>query len=305
MKFALRAAALLLLSLVSACATTSSSAQAPGSAPVQAAIDELLAADRGFAAGSAATDSASGLSAMLDDDVTLYAVPIPGFATGKARASEQLRAAIGAGATRTGWTPVRAGLSADGRHGFTFGYMTTTEPGKPDSTGKYVSYWVKRPQGWRVALYKRLPSPGGAVSLALLAPAAPSRIVPVSGDRTAIEGYRASLAATEKAFSDDSQDIGLDAAFVKYGRPDAVNGNLAAEFVVGNQAIGAGHPSGPSPLRWSSDGGVLVASSGDLGVSWGLLRRNGPTPPGRLAEIPFFTIWQRASPSDPWRYVAE
>jgi hypothetical protein len=51
---------------------------------------------------------------------------------------------------------------------------------------------------------------------------------------------------------------------------------------------------------------VIVASSGDLGVTIGLIRETAPsTDPNAPTVFPFFTVWQRASPTDPWRYVAE
>jgi hypothetical protein len=43
-------------------------------------------------------------------------------------------------------------------------------------------------------------------------------------------------------------------------------------------------------------------------VSIGTIRIATPASAGRAAEtreVPFFTIWKRAYPSDPWRYVAE
>jgi hypothetical protein len=49
------------------------------------------------------------------------------------------------------------------------------------------------------------------------APSAPST------DAALIETYRASLDATERAFSDSAKVIGLGVAFARYGRPDAVN----------------------------------------------------------------------------------
>lgn len=66
-----------------------------------------------------------------------------------------------------------------------------------------------------------------------------------------------------------------------------------------------GKPAEPSPLSWAPDR-TLVASSGDFGVTIGLIRRNTPSadrnvPPG----FPFFTVWRRASMNDPWRYIAE
>jgi hypothetical protein len=49
---------------------------------------------------------------------------------------------------------------------------------------------------------------------------------------------------------------------------------------------------------------VLVAPSGDMGLSYGLLHAKSP-PAGRPATIPFLTVWARPKPGDPWRYVAE
>ena len=78
-----------------------------------------------------------------------------------------------------------------------------------------------------------------------------------------------------------------------------------ADFTYGNEAIGAGFGNDPgSPLTWAPDG-VLVAGSGDLGITYGYLHRVGEVPPGRLARIPWFTVWRRVSPQVPWRYVAE
>jgi len=44
----------------------------------------------------------------------------------------------------------------------------------------------------------------------------------------------------------------------------------------------------------------LVASSRDLGITYGYLERNGA-----VHRIPWFTVWRRVSPQVPWRYVAE
>jgi hypothetical protein len=119
------------------------------------------------------------------------------------------------------------------------------------------------------------------------------------------------LSAAEKAFSDEAQNIGLAAAFTKWGSPTAVNmgGPNSAGYVVGPEAIGksvgAGAPGTTSPVEWSTDV-AIAASSGDLGVSFGYIRptarpADGSTPQGQ----PFFTIWHRASPAGPWRYIAE
>lgn len=280
----------------------------PSAAP-PAVVDELLAADRTFSASaSKAPDLASGLGAMFDGDLVMQ-VPGNRLIEGSSNAIAYLKGSDDAPA-RAEWTPIRGGVSADGRHGFTFGYMTLHRPDGSRVPMKYMAYWVRGPHGWRVAAYKRRPSvaPESATP-PMMEPAVPARLQPAS-DSTSIERWRASLDEAERAFSRDAQKIGIGAAFAQYGSTDAVNmgGPKSAAFVVGAEAIGrmigAAYPPGASPVSWAPDHRVIVASSGDLGVTIGWIRPNAPAA-DRPAAIPFFTIWRRASTSDPWRYVAE
>lgn len=90
-----------------------------------------------------------------------------------------------------------------------------------------------------------------------------------------------------------------------------MGGPASPSFVVGAEAIGisvgGGTPAGaPSPVEWSTEVAV-VASSGDLGISFGFIRPHRP-PAGASAPpagTPFFTIWSRPAPDAPWRYIAE
>ncbi len=277
-------------------------AQAQGSP--QAVVEELLAADRAFAAASSKTDLVTGISAMFADDVSM-GMPPGKFSRNKAEAIEGLRANPANGGAKAEWTPIRGGISADGQHGFTAGYMTITADGKPPRHAKYVSYWVKKPEGWRVASYKRGARPDGSAPAKLLPPSLPPRLVAPKGDAAAIARYKSSLDQAERSFSDEAQKIGIGPAFKKYGRADAINQGQGSEFVVGAEAIGAGFGDEPtSPVTWAPDD-VLVASSGDFGITWGFLRLNGPVPEGQPAQIPYTTVWRRDSVNDPWRYVAE
>ena len=271
-------------------------------APADVAAD-LLAADRAFSASAAQADLPDALAAMFDGRIVM---PLPNgsFATSKADALAALAANPANQGARAEWAPVRAGISADGQHGFTFGYMTIHKAGAPDRQAKYLAYWVKQPEGWRVAAYKRAPKPEGQ-GTAPMAPLLPAKLVAPAKDPALVATLGGSLAAAEKAFSDEAQTIGLGAAFRRNGRADAMNMGREAAFRIGAEAIGGDMGSDPvSPVSWSADG-VLVASSGDLGVTWGMIRANAPPPEGQPAAIPFFTIWYRPSPSDPWRYVAE
>jgi hypothetical protein len=285
----------------------------PGSnerpAPDPAAVAaELLGADSAFSAASARTDAITGLSAMFAPDVVL---PAPGgrFVAGIDSATALLRSNP-ANAGRAEWTPVRVGVSADGLHGFTFGYGTQTGADGSKAPWKYLGYWVKGPAGWRVVVYRRRPRPEGTVSLARMPAALPAG-PGVPADSAAVERFRASLADAERGFSDEAQRIGLGAAFAKWGRSDAVNmgGPDSPAFVVSADSIGkmvgAGGPTNASPVSWAPDYRVIVAGSGDLGVTIGTIRPNGAPADGAATSIPFFTIWYRGAPTEPWRYIAE
>jgi ketosteroid isomerase-like protein len=275
----------------------------------QAVADELLAADRAFSASSTRTDLVSGLGAMFSDDITLM---VPGkLVQGRAAALELLRSNADNLKTHVQWDPKRAGVSADGQHGFTFGFFMAEGPDGKTSPGKYLAYWVKGPSGWRVAAYKRGRAAGEVpMSLAVMPPSLPATLVTGSSDKAAVVRYGESLSAAEAAFSKDAQTMGLGPAFAKHGSADAINlgGPTVPGFVVGNDAIGTfigqNSPGPKSPLSWGADR-VLVASSGDLGITFGMIHENTPAAGAAPQTFPFFTIWRRATTADPWKYIAE
>jgi ketosteroid isomerase-like protein len=278
----------------------------PSSTPQQIA-DELLAADRAFAAASAKTDLITGISAMFASDV---AMPAPGaIAYGSQKAIEALRAnPANAGATAV-WTPARVAISSDGLHGFTAGFMTIKRADGSINPAKYLAYWEKQQAGWRVRAYKRAAAkqaaPDTKVSYLLPERIMVSMLTPEKFDRD-----RQSLSDAEKSFAADAQKMGLGAAFKKYGSPDAINlgGGGVPAFAWGNEAIASlvsqGEPASGSSVNWGPEK-AIVAVSGDFGVTIGYITPNKPgadgkTPPGQ----PFFTIWRRDS-DGVWRYIAE
>ena len=274
----------------------------------QSVVDELLAADRAFSAASANTDLVSGLSAMFADDVVIPSPPGK-FVKGKAAVVTELRANAENATSRTDWTPVRGGVSIDGLHGFTVGFMTIRRPDGTTMPLKYLAYWVKHAEGWRVAVYKRVRASAPPPSLALMPAALPDRSLPPTTDEAAVARFRASLDQAERAFSDTAQKIGLGPAFAQFGSADALNlgGGTDAGLIVGAdniaRLVSAGKPADGSTLFWAPDQ-VIVASSGDLGVTIGMIHPTTPAA-GEPTNFPFFTIWRRASPSAAWRYVAE
>ena len=283
----------------------------------RAQVEALLAADRAFAAAAAHAPSvADGLAPMLDAEAVMP-VPGQGLAIGRDAVLAAFRAP-GDAPGGLGWTPVRGGISADGTQGFTFGYLTLAAGDPARRNRKYLAYWIRRPAGWRVVAYRQNVRAPGEVSLAPLPLSLPAFTArPVAGPARDAAN-RASLAAAEQAFSDRAQVAGLAAAFREYGRADAMNMYDGAGFTLGPDAIAAGFPAAEtsSPVHWSTQIG-FVASSGDLGVSIGMIHRNaapmaadagaGARDVGaaNTPGFPFFTVWRRDGPNAPWRYVAE
>jgi hypothetical protein len=189
--------------------------------------------------------------------------------------------------------------------------MTVTRPDGSSQPAKYVAYWVRAESGWRVAAYKRVPRAPGEASLALLSPSLAVRALP-RGDSATVQRYADELSLAEHAFSRDAKPLGLGPAFEKWGAADAVNtgGATATEFVRGPQAIAKSVSAGITPgmeINWAPEQ-VIVSSTGDLGVSIGTIHITAPATAGNALatrDVPFFTIWKRAWPTDPWRYVAE
>jgi ketosteroid isomerase-like protein len=276
--------------------------------PRQAEVEQLLAADRAFSAAAArAPSAADGLAPMFDAEAVMPVPgPGPGFATGRDAVVAAFRDSPAFREGRLSWAPIRGGISADGLHGFTYGYLSLSGGDPARRNRKYLAYWIRRPGGWRVAAYRQLPRAPGEVATAMLPPSLPAFTARPTTGLARIEAHRASLHAAEQAFSDRAQHIGLRAAFREYGRADAMNMGGPGPIQVGLDAVTAGFPEGEtiSPVSWGTERS-FVASSGDLGVSIGIIRGNSPAADGQSPRFPFFTIWRRDRPGAPWRYVAE
>lgn len=294
-----------------ACASFGPGASRPVAAQQtpQAIAQSLLETDRAFAVTASRTDMLSALSAMFADDV-MMPLSQNGFAKGRPAVLVAIGAMPGSAAARASWAPIRVGISADAAHGFTFGYLTLIAPDSSRVSRKYMAYWVRNAGVWRVLAYKQGRAPGPATSMAIMPPALPSSIVDVQHDALRAATIRHELMRAEDSFSLEAQRIGVGNAFAALGVPDAVNmaGSTSASFIVGAQAIAKHVARGnmaASDVVWGADT-AFVASSGDLGITFGVIRERAPAAgrdPG--AGYPFFTIWRRAGRMAVWKYVAE
>jgi hypothetical protein len=277
---------------------------ATAQSPASRQVDDLLAVDRDHAARARRTNVVDALGGMFADGVMLSAYGA--FHPGRDSALARLRAVPENLTARLEWAPVRGGISGDGQHGFTYGFMTLVRADSTRLPLKYLSYWVRTPDGWKVAVYRRVPRAEGEVPMAMREPSLPDRMVAPSRDAAVIARHAKALGDAEREFSALAGKIGLGPAFTQNAAPDAMNmgGGQAADFLFGPEAIGAGvgaGETGPSTLTWGPDT-VLVASSGDLGVTIGHI--NAPAANNQPARrFPFFTVWKKVN--GVWKFVAE
>lgn len=271
-------------------ATTATAAPPKAVADLKAAIDDRFVA-------ASAKPPVDAIASLLNDRTRVYVRGGP--YVGLELARKNLASNPGNAGTGSRWRPIKHGLSSDGQHAFTYGYFDIVGGDPKVARRTFLVYWVREKNGWSAAAFKQGLVPPDLTEIAPQPASAPAHPVKGRVDQTAA---RRSLVAAEKSFSDRAQVIGLGPAFAEFGRPDSINGGrLSAE------AIGQGFGQdgkGPSPVNWSA-ADALVSPSGDLGITFGTIRQNGPPAEGQPATFPFFTIWMRDGPNAPWRYVAE
>lgn len=270
---------------------------------LQKAVDDLIATDRGYAQRAKNANVVDALGGMFAADV--FFVGYGAIHPGRDSALARLRAVPENVTGRLEWAPIRGGVSGDGQHGFTYGFMTLYRADSTKTAMKYLSYWVKKPDGWKVAVFKRGARGDGEAPTALREPSLPSKSVAPTKDAMIVAQHAKALGDAERDFSALAGKIGLGAAFTQNAAPDAMNmGGPIPNFLFGPQEIGAGvgaGETGPSTLTWGPDT-VLVASSGDLGVTIGWI--NIPARDNQPARrVPFNTIWKKVG--GVWKFVAE
>ncbi len=274
-----------------------------------AAVTVLLDIDRAFSKTSSDLSMRAAFDAMFADGVIApwQRGEIVKGKTAVIRAMLQTPDSV----ATLSWAPIRGGVSADGLHGFTFGYLAAKHPGGRVAHSKYMAYWVREARGWRVAAWKRRPLDEVPPAREPQPPSLPPKLVKATADRMVIARYYRSLVNAEAGFSSLAQRVGLLRAFSNLGTDDAVNmgGPNDPRFIVGAaniaRAVAPVNGDQPATITWGADT-ALVASSGDLGITFGVIRpTTRPDPASPAAGAAFFTIWRRASPSAPWRYIAE
>ena len=247
---------------------------------------------------AAADREAGSLEGVLAPDVHYLAPGLP-VIEGREAVARELDAAD-SGSTRR---PLVIELSADGSQGFTAG-RTTVPSGDSTRHGKYLAYWRRDPEGWRLWAIVANPSPS--------APDTP----PDSGVARARGGGTPRAAATpdaletaDSAFSALSESAGVGPAFREFAEPAALTLMGPGHGMVwGDSAIGAYFGSAipaTDGLAWTPRVAHL-APSGDLGFTIGdAIYRHAPAGgPEQRFYTKYLTVWRRQADGR-WRYAAD
>lgn len=239
-------------------------------------FDDVVAAERGFAADAAARGArAAFLEVLADDSVVFSPGPRGGRAVWEARADL---------AGQLAWAPAVAEVAAAGDLAYTSGPWRFTPKGadKPSAWGEFLTVWRKQADGhWKVLLdhgigHGEVPFPDKVVRRGAIAAGAPP-LWPVG----LAELRKADLAppgqVTPAMVSDD---------FLRLRNDQLPDGRVEGE------AIAAATPG-------RVDSGLVIAQAGDLAVTWG----GGATTPS------WVRIWRRPVAGDApglgWRLAVD
>ena len=268
----------------------------------------LLAADRAHSARSATTSLVEGVVGMLAEDATIF-VP-----TGVLQGRDEIRARLAASATnRTStltWTPVRVDVSADGTHGYSYGYSEQVLADGRLFPGKYISYWRRAATGeWQVVAYKRL----------LREPVDVPYVAPVGFETPEYRHYRTfpptdvatlmeDVKDADRAFSAVSALAGAPAAFAQYIAPDGAVLGPFPEIAFGAQRVMESYEgAGPGALTWRPLFGD-VAASGDIAFTIGDAEIREPREDGTMSDpiavVWYLSVWKRQRTGE-WKVVID
>ena len=245
----------------------------------RADLDSLVASERAFAALSVEKGMRDAFLTYLADDGVLLRFPP---ANGKALWSS--REAVPATLL---WEPAFAEVSAAGDLGYTTGpsEFRPYDDKEPVEHGHFVSMWKRQPDGrWRVALDVGI-SHGK-----------PARGVG-SHDFAPGPGHRrfsgvADLSGADRAWSKDARAIGESAAFLRWTTADVRSYREGQEPGRGQRAARESLPdSGAAVVQFLTDT-ALVARSGDLGYSYGILERRAAADAPPDSSV-YLHVWRR------------
>ena len=256
---------------------------AAGTAAATAALDSLVASERAFARRSVQQGVREAFLAYLAEDGVIFRpFAVSGRKVWESRGPVPILLL---------WEPAYAEVSAAGDLGFTTGpwELRPNDPERPFGYGHFVSVWQTQPDGsWRVVLdigtSHRKPDRGI-----------------MSRDFTAGPEHRAAktaqeapdLKALDLAWTADARARGSEAAFTRRAAPDVRFYRDGLVPVVGVSGAREMVKAVPGVTLWDPEA-QLVARSGDLGCTYGLLERRA-TASAALDSSVYLHVWRRGT----------
>ncbi len=276
---------------------------APAPVPVvdrQAALDSLVAAEKAFAQMAAEKGTRDAFLAYLADDGLVFQPdPVNGKEVWKAR---QPSPAI------LSWYPVHSEVSLAGDLGFNTGpYDYRPKAGeKPVVFGQFATIWARQADGsWKAALDlgTATPEPPSPVAPAI-ALAGPAKVEVTALPKIDMAASLAALLAADRAFATATQEKGAAAAYEPLLTDDVRLLRASRQPVLGREAARALLAENPMPTTWEPVGGGL-ARSGDLGYTYGFVKRHedGPESPW-INSSNYLRVW-RKDKDGPWKLAFE
>jgi ketosteroid isomerase-like protein len=272
------------------------------------ARDSLLQLDVTRGDSVAAQGAVEGLLAFLAEDVVFLAAGAP-TVYGRAAARRLLAANPPAPGTRFTWQPLGGELSGDHKSAYTYGIAARVRR-QGDSTlalARYIAFWKRDEVAggravWRITAYCDV-STAEQRSIAI----APEDLVPpVRQLPSRIDELTTTLRATDAAFSDLADRMGLAEAFSSYAAPDGAIFS-GTELVTGPRALRDFFTAmnGGVSLTWQpiySD----VAGSQDIGFTVGEYVATLRGPSGAVVQRfgKYLTVWKHQRDGR-WKYVID
>lgn len=262
---------------------------------LRAAREALRAADRAHSDASDAQGFVNGLTSAFADDAYFLRESAPVL-----QGREAIRAYLAASplaTARLNWTTLRADVSADGTHGYTYGGGVYTRANGTTLFTRTISYWRNEGGTWKVA----------AMVVNLAGEAAVAAPEGFFGDDNGVRGAPASAGAGEleavmQADRDFAALAGVQGTAIAFRDFMAPDGAMLSGPVYGPAANYELMKDGRGLLEWGPIVGG-VAPSGDLGWTIGIATSTNPDT-GAKGYSKYLTVWVR-QPNGTWLYVID
>jgi ketosteroid isomerase-like protein len=266
----------------------------------QAALDGMVAAEKAFARAAAEKGTRDAFLAFLADDSLVFQPdPMNGKEVWRARpASPGLLS----------WYPVHAEVSLAGDLGFNTGpYDYREKPAdKPVVFGQFATVWKRQADGaWKAVLDLGAATPEPPTPLApAISLAGSAKLEESALPKVDAEPARAALLDADRAFAVATQEQGSPAAYEAVMTDDVRLLRASRQPVSGKEASRALLAENPMPTTWGPLGGG-VARSGDLGYTYGFVKRHeeGPESPW-INTSNYLRVWRREK-DGPWKLAFE